>query len=177
MRAGTEPPSEALFLERLEREESGLVIVLLEQVHHVIDMRVEQQQLVVDGGSAIGLFTKDYKNDTWHEETVDLSEIAGKLVKLDIAAEGIAGGRLALGDMAIRVSPPSIVAAGGKKKNVVVVLVDTLRADKLTDYAKTRVKTPAFGKFVKESTLFERCQAPSNWTKPSCATVLTGLWG
>jgi arylsulfatase A-like enzyme len=107
---------------------------------------------------------------------VDLGKVSGKYVKLDILAGGRSRGRLALGELAVRVDPPKITAGSEKKKNVVVVLIDTLRADKLTAYAKTRVKTPAFGKFVKESTLFERCQAPSNWTKPSCATVLTGLY-
>ena len=61
-------------------------------------------------------------------------------------------------------------------RNLVILLVDTLRADKLTAYGKTNVKSPAFDKFTSESTLFERCQSTSNWTKPACASVLTGLY-
>jgi arylsulfatase A-like enzyme len=140
------------------------------------DTKLTVRATPVDESRPVELFSKDYRSATWREEMVDLSAFGGKFVKLDIVAEGRGGGRMALGEMAIRLSPPKITAMGEKKKNVVVVLVDTLRADKLTAYAKTRVKTPAFGKFVKESTLFERCQAPSNWTKPSCATVLTGLY-
>jgi choline-sulfatase len=130
----------------------------------------------IDGNQPVALFSEDYQSAGWREEMVDLSKVGGKYVKLDILMKGSSRGRLALGELAVRVDPPKITAGSEKKKNVVVVLIDTLRADKLTAYAKTRVKTPAFGKFVKESTLFERCQAPSNWTKPSCATVLTGLY-
>jgi choline-sulfatase len=130
----------------------------------------------IDGRETIPLLNKKISGAKWHEEVVDLGALAGKHVKLDLVTSGPAGARLALGDPALRVRPPKIESGSTRKKNVVVVLIDTLRADRLASYAKTRVRTPAFDKFVKESTLFERCQAPSNWTKPSCASVLTGLY-
>ncbi len=129
----------------------------------------------VDGSAPSELLSKSYSSASWHHEKLDLSAMAGKLVKLDFMTSGSMDGRLALGDPALRIVPPKIQRAG-KAKNIIVVLIDTLRADKLTAYKKTWVKTPTFDKFVKESTLFEQCQAPSNWTKPSCATVLTGLY-
>jgi arylsulfatase A-like enzyme len=56
-------------------------------------------------------------------------------------------------------------------------LVDTLRADRLAAYnPRSRVKTPAFDQFAKEGTLFVNAQSPENWTKPSVASVLTGLY-
>ncbi len=139
------------------------------------DASLKVTAVPVDGGRESGLLSKNYSGRSWHHETLDLSKLAGKLVKIDIAATGGAGGRLALGAPAIRFRPPQITASD-KKKNVIVLLIDTLRADKLTAYNKTWVKSPVFDKFVKESSLFERCQAPSNWTKPSCASVLTGLY-
>ncbi|MCP4606839.1 MAG: sulfatase [Proteobacteria bacterium] len=130
----------------------------------------------VDGNKPTDLLSRNYTSGKWREEMVDLSPMAGRFVKMDFIAEGSLGGRLALGEPALRLAPSRIETKGRKARNAVVVLIDTLRADKLTVYSKTRVRTPAFDKFAKESTLFERCQAPSNWTKPSCATVLTGLY-
>jgi arylsulfatase A-like enzyme len=128
-----------------------------------------------DGKVATGLLKRTYSEASWHDEMIGLDAVAGQLARIDIAIDGPSGARLALGDPAIRLVPPQIQASGGKVKNAVVILIDTLRADKLTSYGKTRVRSPAFEKFTAESALFERCQAVANWTKPSCATVLTGL--
>lgn len=138
------------------------------------DVSLKVRATPVDGGDAIEMLSKSYSGGSWHHEMLDLSKMEGKLVKLDIVSSGDTTGRVVLGEASIRITPPKVLTFG-KAKNVIVLLIDTLRADKLTAYQKTYVRTPAFEKFVKESTLFERCQAPSNWTKPSCATVLTGL--
>lgn len=138
------------------------------------DVSLKASLTPVDGGNAVELLSKTYSAGSWHHEMLDLSKMEGKLVKLELSATGSSDGRIALGEASIRITSPK-VADFGKAKNVVVLLIDTLRADKLTAYNKTYVRTPAFEKFVKEAVLFERCQAPSNWTKPSCATVLTGL--
>jgi arylsulfatase A-like enzyme len=61
-------------------------------------------------------------------------------------------------------------------KNVVVLVIDTLRADKLRPFnSQTRVKTPAIDQFASDGVVFELAQAPENWTKPSVASILTGL--
>ena len=120
------------------------------------------------------LFKKRFDKDEWQEIMVDLAPYAGQLVRIDISADGAENSRFAIGVPAIRVksAPPK---TGQKKKNVVVLLVDTLRADKLKSYGNRRVKTKGVDAFVSESVLFENCRANSNWTKPSCASVLTGL--
>ena len=141
----------------------------------VSDVSLKVRATPVDGGDSLELLSKTYSAGSWHHEMMDLSKMEGRLIKLELESTGSSGGRAALGEASIRITPPK-VASFGKAKNVIVLLIDTLRADKLTAYQKTYVRTPAFEKFVKESTLFERCQAPSNWTKPSCATVLTGLY-
>ena len=128
-----------------------------------------------DGGEPKDLYSGKFSNPGWKEEMIELAGVEGKLARIDLIVDGDPGARLAVGDPAIRLRPPKVEAPSGKPKNVVVLLIDTLRADKLTSYAKTRVKSPAMEKFVTESTLFERCQANSNWTKPSCASVLTGM--
>ena len=58
----------------------------------------------------------------------------------------------------------------------VVVLVDTLRADHLGCYGYDRPTSPNLDAFARRGLLFERCQAQSTWTKPTTATLLTGLY-
>lgn len=128
----------------------------------------------VDSNQSERAFSKSFNADKWQEVMINLSKYAGKLIKIDLKTDGANNARFALGVPAIRVKPaPKKKSA--TKKNVVVLLVDTLRADKLKSYGNKRVKTSQTDAFVAEATLFEHCQANSNWTKPSCASVLTGL--
>ena len=61
-------------------------------------------------------------------------------------------------------------------RNVVVLVIDTLRADKLRPFnPKSRVKAPAVDRFAAEGVVFELAQSPENWTKPAVASILTGL--
>ncbi|MBN2715349.1 MAG: sulfatase [Deltaproteobacteria bacterium] len=128
----------------------------------------------VDGGQSKQMFAKKFEKDEWEEVMVDMAPYAGKLVRIELQAKGAENARFAAGVPALRVK--SAPAPRGKnRKNVVVLLVDTLRADKLKSYGNRRVKTNGMDAFVTESVLFENCQSNSNWTKPSCASVLTGL--
>jgi arylsulfatase A-like enzyme len=58
---------------------------------------------------------------------------------------------------------------------IVVVLIDTLRADRLGCYGYGRPTSPHLDAFAEEAVLFERCIAPSTWTRPSTASLFTGL--
>ncbi len=61
-------------------------------------------------------------------------------------------------------------------RNVLVFLVDTLRADALRVYRPaSRVETPALAALAAESVVFEQGHTPENWTKPSVASLLSGL--
>ena len=112
----------------------------------------------------------------WRNGSVDLSEHGGNVVRLDIEVTGDGDAEVGFATPALLARPSPITAAPAEPvRNVVVILIDTLRADKLRSYGRTRVETPEMERFVGTSTLFQRCQAPSNWTKPSCASVLTGL--
>jgi arylsulfatase A-like enzyme len=136
---------------------------------------LEVRAVAADGQAPAPLFSSKYGAAEWKEEMIDLKALAGKLARIDIAVSGPPGSRLALGEPAIRQKPPAVESVTGKPKNAIILLIDTLRADKLTAYGKTRVKSAAFDKFATEAAVFESCQANSNWTKPSCASVLTGM--
>lgn len=62
-----------------------------------------------------------------------------------------------------------------RPRNVIIYLVDTLRADHLGCYGYKKPVSPRIDAFAQESTLFRHAVAQSPWTRPSVATVLTGL--
>ena len=60
-------------------------------------------------------------------------------------------------------------------RNLVLVLLDTLRADHVGFGGYRRPTTPRLDALASEGTVFTRAYAPSSWTRPSTATLLTGL--
>lgn len=61
------------------------------------------------------------------------------------------------------------------RPNVIFYVIDTLRADHLGSYGYADARTPNLADFATESVLFENAIAQSSWTKPSTASLLTGL--
>ncbi len=60
-------------------------------------------------------------------------------------------------------------------RNVVVVVIDTLRADRLGCYGYSRPTSPALDALAARGLCFERAYATAPWTLPSTASLLTGL--
>jgi choline-sulfatase len=113
---------------------------------------------------------------SWKSHVVDLGDYADQVVRLELRAEGEAGGRLAFAEPVVAV-PEVSQKKLAQAKNVVVLLIDTLRADKLKPFnPKTRVKTPHLDAVADEGTVFALAQSPENWTKPSVASILTSLY-
>ena len=62
------------------------------------------------------------------------------------------------------------------ERNLILVVVDTLRADHMDLYGYGRATTPALDRFAsKRAVVFEAARATAPWTKPSVASILTGL--
>lgn len=59
------------------------------------------------------------------------------------------------------------------RPNVLVVVLDTLRADRLGAYGSTRGLTPFLDELAARAVVFERAYASSSWTSPSIASLLT----
>jgi arylsulfatase A-like enzyme len=77
---------------------------------------------------------------------------------------------------------PAIWLAGGcssepvdARPSIVLVVIDTLRADAVSAYGVVEDTTPAFDALAAQGLLYERAYAPSPWTLPSHASLLTGL--
>ncbi len=84
----------------------------------------------------------------------------------------------AFGTCYVALAPPperevSTGAAGSGKPNIIFLLVDTLRADVLGAYGAADAETPVMDRLAAEGVLFEQAIAPSSWTLPSVASILT----
>ena len=58
--------------------------------------------------------------------------------------------------------------------NIVLIVLDTLRADRMSCYGYERETTPFIDAFAEDATLFERAIVPGQWTIPSHASIFTG---
>jgi len=61
------------------------------------------------------------------------------------------------------------------RPSIVLVAVDTLRADAVSAYGAVERTTPAFDQLAADGLVYTRAFAPSPWTLPSHASLLTGL--
>jgi arylsulfatase A-like enzyme len=130
-----------------------------------------------EGGERAEVFSAEVTG-RWQDHLVALEPHAGQVVRIDMVVEGQGGpGRVGWATPAILVPEPARAGPLRPAKNVVVVLIDTQRADRTQPYApETRVRTPTLLALAAQGAVFEAAQAPENWTKPSTASVLTGLW-
>jgi len=62
-----------------------------------------------------------------------------------------------------------------KKPNILLITVDTLRADHLSVYDYKKISTPNIDRIGKEGIKFDRAMAPTSWTLPTLATLMTGV--
>lgn len=62
-----------------------------------------------------------------------------------------------------------------KKADILLYVIDTLRSDHVGCYGYSRNTTPYIDAFAKENTLYPNAYATSSWTKPSGASIMTGL--
>lgn len=113
---------------------------------------------------------------------VDLSEHAGHIVRLRLRTgprdPGGAGPVELVGPVLFGAPPVAAARAAppAEQPSIVVYLIDTLRPDKLGAYGHTGGLTPALDAFAGEATVFEYAVAQAPWTKPSVASMFTGLY-
>jgi choline-sulfatase len=129
-------------------------------------------QLERDGAAAseLGTLTGSPEGTTFD---LDLAPHAPHVVRLRLRAEGdVTLVRPAVVTLDA-VTPRSIP----RVRNVVVYLTDTLRADHLRPYTRdTRVQTPGLSAWAERAATFLGAHSQENWTKPSVATLLSGLF-
>ena len=74
--------------------------------------------------------------------------------------------------------PLCIVAGCGRKPppHVILIVVDTLRADRLGAYGSQRGLTPFLDQLAHRGTVFRNAYAASSWTCPSVASLFTSRY-
>ena len=63
-----------------------------------------------------------------------------------------------------------------KSPNVLLIIVDALRADHLSTYGYNLPTSPNLTRWAANGVVFENAVAPSSWTLPSHASILTGRY-
>lgn len=65
---------------------------------------------------------------------------------------------------------------GERRPDVFIYLIDALRADHVSCYGYARETSPNIDAFARGAVLYEEAHAAATWTRPSVATLLTGLY-
>ncbi len=94
------------------------------------------------------------------------------LLLLGAALLGAAGVRERPAAVVSRPLPESLQG----RPNVILVIVDTLRADRLSCYGYAANASPNIDTLAADGVLYRNMVAQSSWTKPSIATILTSLY-
>jgi arylsulfatase A-like enzyme len=70
----------------------------------------------------------------------------------------------------------SLACGSQPPPNVVLIIIDTLRADRLGSYGYPQPTSPELDALAATGVRFARTIAPSSWTRPSIASLLTGRY-
>ena len=70
----------------------------------------------------------------------------------------------------------SRLSRAGTPPNVIVYSIEALRRDHLSLYGYWRETSPFLEELAREAIVFEHAYSQSSWTRPSVATMLTGLY-
>lgn len=123
------------------------------------------------------------------ERVIETVQAGAREVEIELPGRGRHILRLALragaGDLALarprvvseapRAAAPDPPKREPARPNVVIYLVDTLRKDHLGCYGYEKPVSPHLDRFAEGATLFENAIAQAPWTRPSVASILTGL--
>ena len=116
------------------------------------------------------------RSGTWHDAVIDLEDFSGREVLLRLVTDAAPDYNAARGFPVW--ANPEVVApnAGDRPPNVVVVVLDTLRADRLSSYGHPLETSPRMDRWASQSAVrFANVVAPAPWTLPAHASLFTGL--
>jgi arylsulfatase A-like enzyme len=100
------------------------------------------------------------------------------LVAAIVVAVLAAGASALAGVYAAPPAPATVARAAvpAGAPNVLLIVVDTLRADHLSCYGASPVRTPHVDALAAEGLRYADAFSQASWTRPSIATILTGLY-
>jgi arylsulfatase A-like enzyme len=105
----------------------------------------------------------------WRDAELDLAAWAGRHVEIAFDVES------ARGNIAFW-SNPVLFGAPPERFNVIVLLEDAQRADHLSAYGHSRPTSPTKDRLAERGVLFEYAFSQAPTTRPSCPSLMTGLY-
>lgn len=93
-----------------------------------------------------------------------------------VALVGVSVGREVWTEYRIMASLPPVSVQGQGAPNVLLVVMDTVRADRLSLYGYGRETSPNLAKLARRGVKFEQARSVAPWTLPSHASMMTGHW-
>lgn len=119
----------------------------------------------------------------WIDELLPLDAFANRRVRVRFATSGSGddSGRAVVGfgrPLLIRTAERERNLIDPERMNLVVVIVDSLRRDRLGcyGYARAPETSPTVDALAREGVLFEQARAPASWSAPAVASLFTGCW-
>jgi arylsulfatase A-like enzyme len=124
-------------------------------------------------GKVHGLLDGQVAAGTWKSHRISLADLAGELVRLELASDSEtvawAAPRIALERATVREKPTPV-------RHSILVVVDALRSDRLALYGDTRVETPRItAEGRARGAWFLHNQAASPSSPPSHGSIQTGM--
>ncbi len=120
--------------------------------------------------------TKSTATRIWFDHEVELAGFPPGARTITLEVEGDSGPN-GTESAAAWANPEILVPSFGERRpNVLLISVDTLRAASMSLYGSERETTPRIDRWAAtDAVVFENAIAPSPWTKPSHASIFTGI--
>jgi arylsulfatase A-like enzyme len=117
--------------------------------------------------------------EPWVDRSVSLARFGGEEVRIEFRTQVLAQSPAETQSTSPLWGSPMIVpsanATNGAPPNLILISLDTLRADHLGVYGYGQPVSPNIDRIARDGVTFEQCIAPSAWTTPSHASLMTGL--
>lgn len=75
-----------------------------------------------------------------------------------------------------RLSPYPVNESTSEVKRVILIVSSSLRVDALSAYGNESYRTPAIDGLASDGILFEQAISPSSWSRPSVASIFSGVY-
>ncbi len=108
----------------------------------------------------------------WVDAEIDLSPYGGRTVTLELRPDSTSGGSQRLAWSPVRITGPP--RSGEGRPNILLVVVDTLRFDRLGSYGYGRATSPEIDRRIaRKGVVLESAYSQSPWTLPSMISLMT----
>ncbi len=98
------------------------------------------------------------------------------LVVISVGLIGSSLGRELVDEYLAFASLPQAPTNGAGAPNVLLIVLDTVRADRLSLYGYLRDTSPNLARLARRGVTFKNARSTASWTLPSHASMMTGRW-